>query len=131
MKFYLNLFFVCCLLNTNTSFAFAISKPRPIEKPGIIKFSDNLKASELVKLSIKDFSLITGKKMNLWNRLSFTFLKVRMKHDLKKNPDLKVNDYYAKEAKKHLSVWWIVAICIVSLVLLFFILLAAAFSAGP
>ncbi len=126
MKFYLNLFCICCLLNTNTSFAFAISKPRSIEKPGIIKFSNNLNASDFVKLSAKDFSLITGKKMNLWNRLSFSFLKMRMKHDLKKNPDLKVNDYYAKKGKKHLSVWWIVGIGVVILLLIFLIYAAAA-----
>lgn len=131
MRLYLILFCICCLLNTSTSFAFAISKPYNIENPGLSNFSNNLKASDFVKLSAKDFSLITGKKMNLWNRLSFTFLKMRMKQDLKKNPDLKVNDYYAKEAKKHLSVWWIVAIVVVSIVLLSLILLAAVFSAGP
>ncbi|HEV8081751.1 MAG TPA: hypothetical protein VGP55_01035 [Chitinophagaceae bacterium] len=126
MKFYLNLFCICCLLNTSTSFAFAISKSRTIENPRIIKFSTNLNARDFVKLSAKDFSLITGKKMNLWNRISFTFLKVKMKHDLKKNPDLKVNDYYAKEGKKHLSVWWIVGIGIVTLLLIFLIYAAAA-----
>ncbi len=100
MRFYLRLFCICCLLNTSTSFAFAISKPRFIEKPGIINFSNNLKASEFIKLSIKDFSLITGKKTNLWNRLSFSFIKMRMKHDLKKNPDLTVNAWYANEGKR-------------------------------
>ena len=54
-----------------------------------------------------------------------------MKHDLKKNPDLKVNDYYAKEGKKHLSVWWIVGICVVSLALLLFIFAIAAFASQP
>lgn len=126
MKFYLNLFCICCILNTNTSFAFAISKPGNIEKPGRIKFSNNLKASDFVKLSAKDFSWITGKKMNLWNRLSFSFLKMRMKHDLKKNPDLKVNDYYAKKGKKHLSVLWIVGISLLILILIFLIYAAAA-----
>ncbi len=126
MKFNLCLFCICCLLNTSTSFAFAISKPRTIEKPGIIKFSNDLKASEFVKLSAKDFSLITGKRMNLWNRISFTFLKVRMRHDLKKDPDLKVNAYYAIEGKRHLSVWWIVGIGIVVLLLIFLISAASA-----
>ncbi len=126
MKFYLSLFCICCILNTNTSFAFAISKPSTIENLGIVKFSNYLKASEFVKLSAKDFSLITGKEMNLWNRLSFSFLKMRMKLDLKKNPDLKVIDYYAKEGKKHLSVWWIVGIGVFTLLLIFLIYAAAA-----
>lgn len=64
--------------------------------------------------------------MNLWNRISFTFLKVRMKQDLKKNPDLKVTDYYAKKGKKHLSMWWIVGIGVAILLLIFLIYAAAA-----
>jgi hypothetical protein len=126
MRFYLNLFCICCILNTNTSFAIAISKPGNIEKPAITQLLNNLKASEFVKLSVKDFSLITGEKMNLWNRLSFSFLKIRMKHDLKKNPDLKVNDYYAKKGKKHLSVWWFVGIGVVILLIIFLIAVASA-----
>jgi hypothetical protein len=126
MKFYFSLFCTCCLLNTSTSFAFAISKPRNIENPGISNFSNNFKTSDFVKLSAKDFSLIKGKKMNLLNRVSFSFLKMRMKGDLKKNPAPKVNYYYAKESKKHLSVWWIVGIGIVSLLLIFLIYAAAA-----
>ncbi len=131
MKLYLNLFCIYCIINTNTSFAFAISKSSNIEKPGITKFSNNLKACDFVKLSAKDFTLITGRKMNVWNRLSLSFIKMRMKHDLKKNPNLNVNDYYANKGRKHLSAWWIVGICVVSLALLLFIFAIAAFASHP
>ncbi len=120
MRIYITVLSICCIMNTNTSLGFSISKPIA-DKPGIIKLSNNLSASDFIKLTAKDFSLITGKKMNLWNRLSFSFLKMRMKHDLKKNPDLKVNDYYAKNGKKHLSVWWIVGIGVVILLLIILI----------
>lgn len=66
----------------------------------------NLKASEFVKLSINDFSKITGKKMNLKDKISFIVLNKRMKHALKKNPDLTVDEYLASN-KKLGTGWWI------------------------
>ncbi len=127
MKFYLNLFCICCILNTNTLFAFAICKPCNIEKPGIIKFSNYLKASEFVILTIKDFSLITGKKLNLWNRLSFSILKIKLRHDLKKDPKLNVNDYFTKKGGRHLSIW-IILLSIVGVLLILFLLLLIDFA---
>jgi hypothetical protein len=59
--------------------------------------ANNIKASEFIKLSTKEFSLITGKKLNLWNRISFSLLKMKIKHDLEKNPNLSIGDYYQKK----------------------------------
>lgn len=53
-----------------------------------------LKASEFVKLSAREFSELTGKKMNLFQKLSFGITKLRLKHDLRKNPDLTLTDYH-------------------------------------
>ena len=52
-----------------------------------------LKASEFVKLSAKDFCQLTGKRLNLFQRMSFQIVKLKMKHDLKKNPNLLITDY--------------------------------------
>ncbi|MEO8821142.1 MAG: hypothetical protein ABI267_03995 [Ginsengibacter sp.] len=51
------------------------------------------KASEFVKLSSKDFSQLTGKGLNVFQRMSFKIVKLKMKHDLKKNPNLLITDY--------------------------------------
>ena len=107
MKLNITLLFICCMINTDIAFAFSISKPAK-ENAVIANVSNNIKASEFVKLSAKDVSIITGKKMNVWNRLSFSVLKMRMRHDLKKNPNFTIRDYYAKKSSQRMSAWaWI------------------------
>jgi hypothetical protein len=73
----------------NMAHGFSVIKPT---EPSLasVKY---LKASEFVKLSAKDYTALTGKKLNFFQRLSFNLTRVKMKHDLKKNPDLKVTDY--------------------------------------
>jgi hypothetical protein len=68
--------------------------------PGITKSNtaslaniNSLKASEFVKLSAKDFNRLTGKRLNFFQRISFQIVKLKMKHDLKKNPHLLITDY--------------------------------------
>jgi len=80
----------------NTNVSFALSKQLHIERLRLSSLSNNLKAGDFVRLSAKDFSLTTGKKMNVWNMLFFSLSKLRMKHDLKKNPNLAVTNYYSK-----------------------------------
>ena len=52
MRLYITVLSICCIINANTSFAFTISKP-VADKPGITHISNNLKASDLVRLSAK------------------------------------------------------------------------------
>ncbi|HXR84975.1 MAG TPA: hypothetical protein VN722_11730 [Hanamia sp.] len=68
--------------------------------PGITKSNtartanvNYFKASEFVKLSAKDFSRLSGKRLNMFQRISFQVVKLKMKHDLKKNPNLLITDY--------------------------------------
>ena len=68
--------------------------------------SKYLKASEFIKLSPDEFSKLSGKKLNFFERLSFSITKMRLKHDLKKNPDLLLTDY-VKEAKHKGSFDWL------------------------
>ncbi|MDE3182421.1 MAG: hypothetical protein KGM16_03285 [Bacteroidota bacterium] len=51
------------------------------------------KVSEFVKLSPQEFSKLTGKKLNVFQKLSFQLMKLKMKHDLKRNPDMLITDY--------------------------------------
>ncbi|HUS03722.1 MAG TPA: hypothetical protein VMY77_18410 [Chitinophagaceae bacterium] len=85
----LTAFSIYAFSGVNMAYGFSVIKP---VEPSMasVKY---LKASEFVKLSAKDYTALTGKKLNFFQRLSFNLTKVKMKHDLKKNPDLKVTDY--------------------------------------
>ncbi len=90
-----------------------------------------LKAGEFVKLSAKDFGELTGKKLNFFQRLSFGITKLRVKHDLKKNPDLQLTDYNKSSKGSFNFLWFILGLAgpIIGLLtgsLLLFILLAVA-----
>jgi hypothetical protein len=87
----------------------------------VVQSWKDLKVSDFIKFSTKDYSRIVGKKLNLKEKISFKIMKVRMKHQLKKQPNLLVGDYLATEGK--ISTGWLVAIIVVVLIL---ILLAVA-----
>ena len=117
------------MVNTNNSFAFAIYDPGIAGKPVIIHSTNIIKASEFIKLSAKEFSLITGEKMNLWHRLSFSLLKMRMKHDLKNNPNLAISDYYLKSSR-HIGTWGWIGIGLGVILIIILIIAAASLSGG-
>lgn len=102
---------------TNNSYSASIynSTPNP-ERYEAIKY---FKISELVNLSAKQFCQLTGKKMNTWHKLSFKLMKIKMKHDLKKTPNLMLKDYYGS-AKRLGTGWWIL-IGVGALLLLLFV----------
>jgi hypothetical protein len=81
----------------NPSFAFSFVKIRANNiLPSENLYGKYIRASEFVKLSVKEFGLLTGRKLNFMQRLSFNVAKLRMKHDLKKNPNLEITDYLNK-----------------------------------
>lgn len=91
---------------------------------------DYLKASKFVKLSFREFSRLTGKKLSLFQKLSFKLTKMRIRHDLKKNPDLKITDYLNSERKGN-SLWFLLGLIapilgILTMSLLGFIIIGAA-----
>lgn len=90
--FLLIAFSMYALADTNTAYGFSISKPVANDASPSATWK-YINVSDFVKLSAKEFSDLTGKKMNFFERLSFKVTKMRMKHDLKKNPDLKITDY--------------------------------------
>jgi hypothetical protein len=95
MKTYILAILLCLGGFTITNKANAISKTYPVSTAAAIENWKNLKLSEFIMLSPKDYSKVTGKKMNLGERISFSIMKVRMKHALKKNPNMTVSEYMA------------------------------------
>ncbi len=70
---------------------------------------DYLRASIFVKLSAKEFGAITGRKLNLPQRIYFKIVQHRLKQELKKNPDLLITNYYdPKKAKFKIDALWFV-----------------------
>ena len=55
----------------------------------------NFLLKDVVQWSVGDYEWVTGKKLNLWNRLSFRVAKIKMKHELKTHPDITLKDYTA------------------------------------
>ncbi len=73
--------------------------------------SEYLRASVFVKLSAKEFGVITGRKLNLPQRIYFKVIQRRLKRELRNNPDLLITDYYdpAKEKFKFDVLWFVIA----------------------
>lgn len=129
MKIYILAFLFCLCGNSisNSVGAKYIINPGPASTA--IKDLTTLKLSEFIILSPKDYSTITGKKMNLPERISFSILKVRMKHTLKKNPNMKASEYMA-EHKKLSTGWWIVIGVLIAIVIVGIITAIAAAAAA-
>ncbi len=82
---------------------------------------DYLRADVFVHLSVKDFSAMTGKKLNVLEKIFFKASQKKIKSDLKTNPDLLITDYFdpVKEKFKLDSLWFILGIMIGPLAILF------------
>lgn len=95
----------------NMTYGFSGIKPAESVSMAALKY---VQASEFVKLSAKDYEALTGKKLNFLQRLSFKATKMKMKHDLKKNPDLKIFDYVNGEGTTFRidALWLIIGILI-------------------
>ena len=110
------------IANSSTT---SLKEPGPFTQENV----QYLKVSYLVNLSAAQFGKLTGKKLNVWQRVKFDLLKIKMRHDLKKDPNLQLKDYYSKSGKKRLGTGWIILISVVG-VLLILALFAAMVSTG-
>ncbi|KAA9038526.1 hypothetical protein FW778_13270 [Ginsengibacter hankyongi] len=117
MKIYLFGVFFCIsgVTLSNSTQAFSIIYPGSVTSS--IKDGKNLKVSEFIILSPKDYSKITGKKLNLSERISFSIMKLRMKHVLKNNPNMTVSECMAAH-KKPGKGWWILIGAVAGLLLI-------------
>jgi hypothetical protein len=84
-------------------------------------------ARTFVSLSIKQMEALAGRKLTLRERISFSVMRLKMKHDLKRNPDVQLSDYYGKNANRKLGTGWWILIIILGVVLLAFVLYILAF----
>jgi hypothetical protein len=111
------------------SFPALASQPQRSEigKPGQTIPAD-LPASALLRFTPADYSRFTGKKMSGWQRISLGILKIKLKRELKKNPDLLLSDFY-KQNKK-LSVGLIIVIVLLAFLLLFLVVLGIGYKGG-
>lgn len=103
--------FVLFLIISHNGFSISIvpkvTSENYISSAGI----DYLRAAVFVKLSVKEFGTLTGKKLNLPQRIYFKIIQRRLKHELKENPDLLITNYYdPKKAKfKFDALWFVIA----------------------
>lgn len=87
-----------------------------------------LRAMDFVKYSALDYSRITGKKMNLLQRVSFKVMKLKLRKELKQQPALTMNDFF--KDKKRLGTGWIILLAVLSTLLLLFLIFAIAYGGG-
>ncbi len=111
----------------NTGYSATAISPGPVNP--VINWLD-MKASDFVKLSVKDFSKITGKKLNLKEKFAFFVMKKNMKHVMKKNPNLTVRDYLTSNHKKMETGVLIILIVVAVLVIVIIVASSTSFSMG-
>jgi len=106
----ISLLFLLISFSTTTfisnSYGFSIHKP--VLNSDQISSLKNLTVIQFLNLSARQYGELTGKKLNLLDRFSFNLIKVKMKHELKKNPGLTVNEYLSNKPRHRLgAVWWV------------------------
>lgn len=87
-----------------------------------------LRAIDFVKYSALDYSRITGKKMNLLQRVSFKVMKLKLRKQLKQQPNLTMNDFF--KDKKRLGTGWIILLAVLGTLLLLLLIFAIAYGGG-
>ncbi|MFS8083735.1 MAG: hypothetical protein ACMG51_09805 [Ginsengibacter sp.] len=82
---------------------------------------DQLYARDVINMTAKQFSAATGHQLNFIQKIYFKVLKVKLRSEVKKNPELQLNNYYEpKKAKFKLdSLWFIIGAIIGPLGILF------------
>ena len=98
-----------------------ISSKSVVAHPELINKSDYLKAAVFVKLSPKEFSSLSGAKLNFLQKLYFKSVQRKLKRELKKNPDLLITEYYSQDQQKFKfdALWFVVGAIIGPIGILF------------
>ena len=102
-----------------------LAKPASTELP--TKLLD-MKVSEFIKMSAKDFSTSIGKKLSLKERVAFSLMKKDMKKSLKSQPDQTVKDYITTAPKKDNTA--LIIIIVVVVIVIVAIIIASSVSIG-
>lgn len=105
----LPVFSIYAFLVVNTAYGFSASRPvADGGSPSSLAASKYLNASEFIKLSVAQYITLTGKRLNVFQKLAFRAAKMRMKHDLKKNPSLLITDYVDGDGSFRVDPLWLI-----------------------
>ncbi|MGI8634387.1 MAG: hypothetical protein ACR2KZ_03185 [Segetibacter sp.] len=134
MKLFISFILVIVLFSPiNSSYAISFSKPVTASASPPVSVLQYMKASEFIKLSPRDLSAVTGKKLSLLEKVSLKVLQIKMKHYVSRNPNSTLADYYSSEGEGNFNLLWFLAGLLVPLLSLFvapslavFILLAVS-----
>ena len=127
MKLFISFILAIALVSpANNSYAISFSKPVTASLSPSASVSKYMKTSEFIKLSPREFSVATGKKLSFFEKASLKVLQMKMKRYLKKNPDSTVADYYMSEGKPKSNIGWFILGGLVLLALIFLIILLTA-----
>lgn len=105
--------FIFCQKNDAASFIYS--------SPTSVNHTDYLKASVFVKLSAKEFSSLTGTKLNFLQKLYFKSVQRKLSREVKKNPELLITEYYSPANHKFKldALWFVIGAIIGPLGILF------------
>ena len=128
MKLFISFILAIALVSpANNSYAISFSKPVTASLSPSASVSKYMKTSEFIKLSPREFSVVTGKKLSFFEKASLKVLQMKMKRYLKNNPDSTVADYYVNEGDRNFNLLWFLAGLLVPLLSLFIVQSLAAF----
>ena len=108
------LHFIPAILANDTAYSFSVKKP--MGPPPL------LNGSEFIKLSYKQFTTLTRQKPTLWNNLSFNVIKLKLKQDIKKQPNLHFNNIFGSPNMGFRKVLFWILIGVFALIGLFFLI---------
>lgn len=120
MKLFISLILAIALISpTNKSYAISFSKGITPSVSSSSSMLNDIRISEFIKLSPSDISVVTGKKLSFFEKLSLKVLQTKMKHYLKKNPDGTVADFYRSEGDSNFNLLWFLAGLLVPILALY------------
>jgi len=104
----LGLIILLFLVSVENGFSFSIARvPETLGKPEPT-YPDYFKASVFVKMSAREFGAVTGRKLNIFEKIYFKIVQHEVKRKARKNPDMLVTDYLQENGKFKLSLLWFV-----------------------
>ena len=74
-----------------------------------------------MNLGFQEMNVLKGKKMNIWDKISFNIMKMNMNKELKRNPNMLLAEFYSKAKQKRLAWGAWVAITLVAILVLILI----------
>ena len=89
-----------------------------------------MKVSDFVKMSAKDFRISIGKKLSLKERIAFSLMKKDMKKSLKSHPDQLVKDYMVTAPNRNNTALFII-IAVVVVIIIVAIIVSSSMDIGP